>query len=1508
MSAARPRRRRWLRWLLLAALALLVTAGVVLGWLQSEWGGESIRSRAVEAANQQLSGKLEVKGMRLFGDQLHLSGVKLYTREGELVASVDQLDATVALLALTAGRVQLKRLTLRGVFVDLSRDEGGLKLARAVAPKELKPVTPASTSSGGPLDVGIGALELSDVTLRALDPSRPEGDPLREVSLTAAGKGEVHFFRPPETLQAVLTLEGQTVKPLADPLTLSVAASGRLEALAGRLELKLGDEHLRAGFDLAKKQVQLEALKVTPRWVGVFAPEAKLKAPVELAGTLSETHVTLDGTAAGGVHLDASLQGVTGPTPTVPAFELKLTQLSPAELVEGAPAVTLDAALSGSLTDADPKHLTGALHGAATVKAKSGTATFELKAEAREGGLRVNPLRVAAPGVKLTVKGSAKPDALALDGVVQVDDLARAAAFGAGLAGQPAPEISGLGALAVRVDGSLKHPGVSLDGAFARLAAPSLVLEGVEARVTVPDLRQPREAHAVLQVDSATLGEQRIEHFGADVSLAGNGLTGKLTAQALEQMSLSFGGELSNARDALQLSSLELDYPGTRWALTAPSQLSWGEGRWKVEPLTLTAGPQSLALQGERKKGQLEAQVKVQHFDLSRLPQVLRKGLEPEGQVDLTLTAQGPAAQPALNFELLLAQGKVLDFSGLALDAKGRVEKGRLVAQLKLSSPVGALDGQVDAALAWKKERQSVELRLDTLDVGALLEALKQPRSVEGKATASITFEGTLDAPRATLRVEASRLDACRGACLEGGPRLALSALKLLVTAEPDRPLTLSAGVSLLHGTAELNASAAATLAQLVEGKPLQAKQAPLQARLQLMGLDLSGLQEAGFTEVDLAQRVSLDARLAGSALHPDVDAWLDATGSAVGATAAGADGEKGKLAKALQLVSHLELHTGRAKTATQGWAKLGDRGVLAFHGSLAAALEAVPTATKAPLELEADLGPLELASFLPRGPLNRAPAEMGSVDGSLKLSGTAEKPVGSFKGQLKDLRFQKVNLGKVALAWSYDDAKHAATVHWESPKGGALDLKATAELDVGVEALKKGLSPLTAPFTAQLQAEHFDVSAGSGLSPTVRTLGGLLDANLKAEGHLDAPHLQGRVEWTGGRLSSSFGDYREARLSAEVKDFSVKLNRLYAKAGEGELEVTGELKQKKDGFDVTADVRLDHLPIVTDDQLFAIATTRVHAEGGRSGTITEVDLGIPEAHVELPQVKRKDLQDLERPKDIVLVRGGGLKPKPKPKSKEDVSDQALQQRAERFTLVLDAPKNLWLKSSDLNLELGLSDGFQVELSRGVELYGEAHVLQGRIDVIGRRFDVEKNSAVRFQGPPTAPYVNLTAIHKNEREGVTVFVTVVGKGKDLALKTSSQPPLSDNDIFTLLATGRRTLKRGGGSSISGGQAASVLGALAASQLKTMVAKKLPLDVLSIDTGAEGLERARVEAGTYLSDDLYLGYQLQLGADKAKGENQHAVRLEYQLGRNWTVEGGAGDAPAASADVMWSRDY
>lgn len=122
-------------------------------------------------------------------------------------------------------------------------------------------------------------------------------------------------------------------------------------------------------------------------------------------------------------------------------------------------------------------------------------------------------------------------------------------------------------------------------------------------------------------------------------------------------------------------------------------------------------------------------------------------------------------------------------------------------------------------------------------------------------------------------------------------------------------------------------------------------------------------------------------------------------------------------------------------------------------------------------------------------------------------------------------------------------------------------------------------------------------------------------------------------------------------------------------------------------------------------------------------------------------------------------------------------------------------------------------------------------------------------------------------------------------------------------------TGR--LQLGGntaGSTSASGQAASLVGGLVAAQLQKTLAHKLPLDVLTLEAGDAGLTGSRLEAGTYLTSELYAGYVGRVGANPALLQNRNAVHLEYQLSRRWSLDAEYGDIGTGTADLLWTKNY
>src|SRR5439155_13416494 len=124
--------------------------------------------------------------------------------------------------------------------------------------------------------------------------------------------------------------------------------------------------------------------------------------------------------------------------------------------------------------------------------------------------------------------------------------------------------------------------------------------------------------------------------------------------------------------------------------------------------------------------------------------------------------------------------------------------------------------------------------------------------------------------------------------------------------------------------------------------------------------------------------------------------------------------------------------------------------------------------------------------------------------------------------------------------------------------------------------------------------------------------------------------------------------------------------------------------------------------------------------------------------------------------------------------------------------------------------------------------------------------------------------------------------TVTGTAKDPQLDMSSNPAMDQDQIAFFLATGRiqgRATQQGGGVDLSGA-ATSVVGGLLFGQVRKELADVLPVDVITIDTSAQGVSGASV--GKYIGDRVFIGYRQRF--TETPYENNIEGHLEYEISR------------------------
>jgi translocation and assembly module TamB len=155
-----------------------------------------------------------------------------------------------------------------------------------------------------------------------------------------------------------------------------------------------------------------------------------------------------------------------------------------------------------------------------------------------------------------------------------------------------------------------------------------------------------------------------------------------------------------------------------------------------------------------------------------------------------------------------------------------------------------------------------------------------------------------------------------------------------------------------------------------------------------------------------------------------------------------------------------------------------------------------------------------------------------------------------------------------------------------------------------------------------------------------------------------------------------------------------------------------------------------------------------------------------------------------------------------------------------------------------------------------------------------------------------------------------VVVHVEGPADKLSINMSSpgNPGYGDSDLVSMIVTGRVPDEGSGGNFKASDKARSLVGGLVAARVQKFATAILPIDVLNIDSDEQTGQR--LEAGTYLSDDVYVAYVGRMGGDPSTTvrENRNELHLEYQLTPRWSFEATYGDARRGSVDLLWTRNY
>jgi translocation and assembly module TamB len=1068
----------------------------------------------------------------------------------------------------------------------------------------------------------------------------------------------------------------------------------------------------------------------------------------------------------------------------------------------------------------------------------------------------------------------------------------------------PPIALAGRGRIDVALDGPWTRPSLRVAARIpaltvARNSARELTISG-----RLPRLDAPTALDLDLRAALVRIGGHELHGVGATVRASGAALAASIHTAAPYPIAVEASGRRLSPR-ALEIARLTLRYPEESWTIARPARIAVSGARVSVAGLDLRARDQIIRVDLEKSARGGRARVQISRLDLAHLPR--------------------PLVPPAL------ASAGMLDLD-LDLEATSTRLRGRLATR-----GLGTgLDATFDLPSAWPpaNARAPLELKLTSQETDlagaaktiAALSGKPIPVDARGKVRLAATLDGSASKPRLDLRFEGHALE------IGGHP---LGDLALTIRGDGAAPLALQLTASRGGAPpATLNASTPLSLAAIVRHRPGAAglKRTPFNVDGHVAGVPLALLGKA--TGAPWFRGGTLSAKLEahGSALAPTGTLAIDLQG----ATAT----------RIPPTDARIELSADRHVTQADVRVLRLGHPLLALEARLDASPAALRNRTalaEAPVHVRAVIGPLTMrrrglpAVFTDEA---RESALQGTLHADLSIDGTLAAPRLVAHAQTGPLALDRTPVGYARLELRYGERQAHVDLDAHSANGGTLTLGAGARVDLGLAAILGGkLDPAHWSYELQLAAQHLDLRGLSGLTPGLRNAAGLLDAQVTASGSIGDPRFSGRVQCKGCELQlSGLGDFRDIHLALHGETDKIVLDELSAKSGDGDGRLTATLSRHPgaDAYQLAGSVQAKEIPVYQEGQPLARLSLDAALSGSSGGRGSEADVSVEirEAHVKLSDEKRRQLQRLETPDDVVIVADG--------RPIDRAQAQKLRALAERLApasvpakstpagaapggthgiwsgikLEVNAPRQLWVNGGGAQLELGLAPGFRIAVRDETRINGEVIVRRGRIDALGRRFDLKADSTLQFDGEPGRPTLDATAQYQNNDENVTVLVTAKGPLDHLAITVSSpnRPELNDSQLYALIITGHLQTSSGGGSGGSVGSAASneatsLVAGVIAGQLQKTLARHLPLDVLTIDAGnGQGLSGTQLEAGRYVTERLYVGYIGRIGADPTRYQNKNAVHLEYQLTARWQIAGEYGDVGTGSADLMWKRSY
>jgi autotransporter translocation and assembly factor TamB len=508
-----------------------------------------------------------------------------------------------------------------------------------------------------------------------------------------------------------------------------------------------------------------------------------------------------------------------------------------------------------------------------------------------------------------------------------------------------------------------------------------------------------------------------------------------------------------------------------------------------------------------------------------------------------------------------------------------------------------------------------------------------------------------------------------------------------------------------------------------------------------------------------------------------------------------------------------------------------------------------------------------------------------GRLNGTSEITGTKDALVVNTTFQVDRGKFQN---------FSYEGLQ--GTVQY-APQGATVDVRLQQTAEQWLTA--KGHVPLAAFRQEGVSTDRYDVHVDSslidlglvqGLTTRVTGVTGTLQLKADVTGSADAPRVDGgltvqrgafKVEDTGVRYTGLDG-------RVELQGDRVHIDALQLRDNQNKLlTVSGDLGVRATQVEtVNLAVAADDFKVIDNEMGNVRVRSAMRVAGALAAPRLEGDLRITSGTLNLDRILARAAGSAypTSPSTGPIDAGAGGK---------GVSKAPLGWEGVQADVHLMVDNNLVVKAGDIsgsdrlvglgsiNLTLGGDLNVAKKAGEPLTLVGNVNTVRGFYDFQGRRFTIQRDGFLQFEGDPVNRLNPRLAV-TGERviSAVTARVSIGGRLRRPELTFTSTPPLDPSDILALIVFNQPLNELGANAQQSVTKRAGELAVgVGTSQLTSSIASSLKLDQFDINLSPDTGSAADLTIGQQIGGNLYVRVQQGLGQ-----RSQTNVVLEYEFSK------------------------